>query len=328
MTGPHDQGGPAPSAPRRRRRGPVVALVAVGLVVVAGVALGLVVLLTRGDGGPATAVRTYLQALADGDARTALDQGSAPPDTTFLTHDTLEVQQGVARISAIHVGDGTTSGNHARVSATYTFGDRHADQSFSLTEIGGTWKLDDTTYPISLSGLDGVPGLTLLGAPTSGKDEIYVFPGPLVWGSSNRYLTVVESGADQFALSPTDGSAPTLEAGLSAAGRQAAADAVRSHLGACARSKDLAPAHCPQSEADYAGVDGTAVWTAPTDLSALAYRVSSPVTRAYVTGELTWKVTYVAEDYTGAKRTVTDPKVVSALYGTVDLTRTPPVYSE
>lgn len=314
-----------PPPPVRRRRGLVVGLV-VAVVVVVGVAVGLVVLRSGGD-GPSQVVRTYLQALADGDAGKALDQGARPPDTTFVTHDALDAQRRVARIGAIDVRDGSTSGSRAQVSATYTFGDRRADETFSLTETGGHWKLDDTVYPVGLAGLAGVPGLTLLGAPTSGRSTAYVFPGPLVWATSNSYLTVTAADPGNFSLSPGAASPVSLATGLSTAGRSAAAAAVRTFVAACARSKDLAPASCPQAVDDVDGVDGTAAWTAPTDLGGLAYRVSTPVTRVYVTGNLSWQVGYVAEDFTGARKNVTGAKVVAALYGTVDLTKSPPVFS-
>lgn len=316
--------------PKKKRTGLLIGLIAGGLVVVVAIAIGLVALLAGGGGKPSETVEAYLQALADGNAEQALEQGEKPPDTTFATGAALKAQQDIAKISSISVNDGYSSGNRARVSATYKFGDKQADESFSLTKIGGDWKLDDTVYPIDLTGLDDVPGLTLLGLDASGKDKVYVFPGPLTWGSSNEYLTVTESDSDDFTLSPSDGSFSytSLETALSEDGEQAVADAVTTFIDECAKSKEVDPDDCPQREYDYEAVAGTATWTAPDDLSSLEYRTSSPVTQVYVSGSLTWSVTYTTEDYDGARKQVTVDDVDGSLYGTVDLTKSPPVYSE
>lgn len=316
--------------PKKKRTGLVLGLIAGGLVVVIALVIGLVAVLGGGGGKPSEVVQAYLQALSDGNAEQALEQGEKPPNTTFATSAALKAQQDIAKISSIDVSDGYSSSKSARVTATYKFGDKQADESFSLTKIGGEWKLDDTVYSIDLTGLDDVPGLTLLGIEAGDADKAYVFPGPLTWGSSNEYLTVTEREKDDFTLSPTDGSFSytSLETGLSDAGEKAVAEAVTTFVDACAKSKEVDPANCPQREYDYEAVAGTAKWTAPTDFSGLEYRTSSPVTEVYVSGELTWSVTYTAEDYSGARKSVTVDDVDGSLYGTVDLSKSPPVYSE
>ncbi len=330
--GPGGPGGPygvGQPPPRKKRTGLVIGIIAGALVVVVGLAIGLVALVSDGGGKPSEKVQAYLEALAAGDAPKALNQAAKAPDTTFATSEALKAQQKVAGISSIEVSSGSRSGNRARVTATYKFGEKQADETYTLTKIDGDWKIDDALYPIDLSDLD-VPGLTLLGIDTAGKDKAYVFPGPLVWGSTNEYLSVKERDSDEFTLSPADGSYAysTLETGLSDAGEKAVATAVSTFIAACAKAKDLNPDNCPQSEYDYQAVAGTATWTAPTDLSALEYRTSSPVTKVYVTGDLTWSVSYTAEDYSGARKKVTSNDVDGSLYGTVDLTKSPPVYTE
>ncbi|MHA3701642.1 Rv0361 family membrane protein [Jatrophihabitans sp. YIM 134969] len=324
-TGPY--GSPPP---KKKRTGLVIGLIAGGLVVVIALVIGLVAILAGGGGKPSETVQAYLQALSDGDAAKALEQGEKPPDTTFATSDALKAQQEIAKITDIDVSEGYSGSRSARVSATYKFGDKQADESFTLTKIGGKWKLDDVVYPIDLTGLDDVPGLTLMGIDAGDKNKAYVFPGPLVWGSSNEYLSVTESEPDDFTLSPADGSFSfsTLETGLSDAGEKAVAEAVTTFIDDCAKEKSLTPEGCPQREYDYEAVDGTATWKAPGDLSALEYRTSSPVTEVYVSGTLTWSVSYTAEDYDGKRTTKTANNVDGSLYGTVDLTQDPPVYSE
>lgn len=325
---PYGAGGPT-TPPKKSRTGLVIGLIAAGLVVVIGIVVGVVFLVSGGGGDPKETVQAYLQALADGNAAKALDQGEKPSDTTFVTDKALDAQRKIATISSISVDKALTSGNRARVSATYKFGDKQADESFSLTKIAGDWKLDDTVYPISVSGLDDVPGLTLLGIDATGKDKVYVFPGPLTWGSSNQYFTVKDKDASDFALSPFDGSFSftTLETDLSDKGQEAVAKAVTDYLATCAASKDLEPDNCPQAEYDYEGVAGSATWTPPNDLSSLTYQTGSPVTKVYVDGDLTWSVTYTVQDFNGATSQKTDNAVDGSLYGTVDLSGDKPTFS-
>lgn len=323
--------GPGGTPPKKKRRtGLIIGLIAGGVVVLLALAIGLIAILAGGGDKPSATVKTYLQALSDGNATKALDQGGKPSDTTFLTDAALKTQQGVAKISNIDVSDGYSSGNRARVTATYKFGNKQADESFSLTKISGDWKLDATVYPIDLTSLD-IPDLTLLGIKADGKDKAYVFPGPLTWGSSNDYYTVKDSGgADDFTLSPSDGSFSytSLETDLSDTGQKAVADAVTTLLTTCAASKSLEPDNCPQAEYDYEGVDGTATWTPPSDLSTLQYQTGTPVNEVTVSGDLTWSVTYTAQDYSGAQKQVTVDDVDGSIYGTVDLSASPPAFVE
>jgi hypothetical protein len=331
-------GGPAGAKPGSHRRAYIAAAVVVALAA-AGIVVGV---LAFGGGGsgkkttPESIVKAYLTNLAEGDAKSALAQGAAPASATFLTDDILKQQQAKDKITNIKIGTTETSGDQAEVQATYQFGARSADESYRLTKSGGKWKLTNPAFQIDVSLLSDIPQVTLFGTPIANLSKVYVFPGPLVWGSQSKYFAITDKNADKFALSPYDGSASFTELSptLNDDGKKAVQAAVSSAFTKCAASKMLSPTGCPQREYglnDSSGIpkDGTVQWTAPTDLSGLQYySSSSEPTKLNVSGTTTWKATYRSESFTTNQvTTVTDPEVKVSAFGTVDLGQTPPTYT-
>ncbi len=328
---------PGPGAPGqgrgKSRRNAYIAIAAV-VVVAAGVLIGVFAL---GGGSTkktaADTVKTYLTDLANGDAKGALAQGSPPPSTTFANAAVLKQQLAKAKISNIKIGNTQTIEDEAHVQATYQFGTRSADVTFVATKTGGTWKLKQTTVPMDLSLLDNVPQPTLFGTPVANRSKAYVFPGPLTWGSKNPYVTVTDRSADEFALSPFDMTASftQLSVALTDTGKQAATAAVSKAFATCAASRKLIPPGCPQREfgigTDGFPVDDTVRWTAPTDLSGLQYGSFTSDLKLDVSGTTTWKATYKARDFgTDKVTTVTDPDVKANVFGTIDMSASPPTF--
>ncbi|MCW2497071.1 hypothetical protein [Jatrophihabitans sp.] len=308
-----------PAARRRSRRlgrRSWLALAAM-VVVAAGVTAGLALSGGNSSAPPADAVRAYLDDLAAGNAAGALAQGTAVPDTTLLTAAVLAKQRALARISAITVGATERSDGQTSVSASYRFGNRTVRAAFPVSRHGSRWLLTQTAYPIDVSALDGVPEPSLFGLPISGKSVVYVFPGPLSWGSTNRYFTVTDRSSN-FATSPADTPTVTLRATLNTAGTRAVEAAITSFVRSCSASKRLAPLGCPQSNADEGAVDGSVHWSAPktSGLKVTAPDPQTPTTLS-VTGQLTWHCTYAVH---GSSHRATDDNVPAAIDGTVDLT--------
>lgn len=335
MAGGPVYGPPAGGKPKSRKL--LWIALAVVVIVVAGVVVGVLALSGSSSPKADKTVTTYLDDLANGDSKGAIAQGSTtPPSATFLTDDILKQQQAKSKISNIKVISTDTSGNDARVHVTYQFGSRSADENFELAKSGGKWKLTQSTYPIDVSDLSDIPSTTLFGKPIANLSKVYVFPGPVVWGTSNKYFTVTDKNADKFALSPydTQDGFSELTADLSSAGKTAAQTAVTTFFAKCAQSKQLSPSGCPQEEfgdTDDTGepVDGTVTWTAPTDLSGLQYQTGSDATKLDVQGTTVWSDTYQSKAFTDdSLSTITDANNKTQDSGTVDLSQSPPVFTE
>ncbi len=326
-------GGPPPKKSRKLLL--IIALI-VAVVVVAGVVVAVVAIAGGSSAKPSATVSKYLDDLASGDASGALAQGAAAPSTTFLTDDILKQQQAKAKISGVKIVSTETRGNESEVHATYQFGSRSADETFDLSKSGGKWKLTESTYPIDVSDLTDIPQVTLFGKPIANLSKVYVFPGPVLWGTADKYYTVTDKNADKYALSPYDSSDgfSELNADLSSVGKTAVQNAVTAFLTKCAQSKQLSPDSCPQQEfgdGDDTGepVDGTVTWTAPTDLSGLQYSSGSDVNKIDVEGTTVWQDTYQSKSFADdSVSTITDSSNKTQDFGTVDLSQNPPVYSE
>lgn len=307
-------------------------MIAVVLVAGGGTSAGL---LLTGDDEPsvpaATIVRRYLHALASGDAEAALAQGPPSVSGPFLTDSVLRQQQRMEPITATRIGATTTNGDHARVHASYRFGSRRIDGTFALTRQDGAWRLDATTVTIDVSTLSGIPAPTVFGRPVGGDSSIQVFPGPVRWGSGNRYFAVKQGDAGRFAGWPGDPKASytELSADLNQAGKQAVWEAARRYVLACAASRRLAPQHCPQQQYDQNVVPSSVRWRLVTDLaSALRYRASSDrLTKLEVSAHLFWGCSYRVR--VGKTRTVAREAehVAGDLSGTVDLTAARPAFT-
>ncbi len=319
-------GGP-PSRPSRTKMWTIIGVVA-AVVVGGGIAAGVLLSGSGGGGaGPDKVLSSYLTALSAGDAATALKAGPPPASMTFLTNDVLAKQQAKAKISNIKIGTvehgkDEQGKDAARVAATYTFGSKNVDEEFYLSKATGKWLMESTTVEFDASHEQDIPDLTLFGQKVSGS-KVDVFPGPLVFGSSDPDLTVTDKTPDDFATYPSDLSIPLLDAGLSPAGRKKVISAVGAKLTACAKVKVTEPAQCPQKVFDFEAVDGTATWRITSNVSQALQTDFGEGLTLRVTGEVKWAVTYRARDFDNkvSTRHDTDETYISA---EVDLSKSPP----
>lgn len=323
-------GAPPPQPAWRRYRWVIIGASAVTAVLVI-----LAFLVLVGDDGdedstasPEGVVKAYLQALADGDAKTALSFGPAPAVSDLVTDEILAEQQRIAPLTNIDVvSSSAVSGVHV----LFNYGDRKVDEEIQVEKIDGKYRLTSVVTSIDLSNVSKAvsTGLTLFGNDVSATPKVYVFPGPLDWGYDDANFT--PSTDDDYPIIPDSygiGGYASLQRDLSDAGMAAVQGAVTDHLTACAGPSSTYDAsddkpQCGQYASD-APYDATAVvWTAPTDLSGLEFSVDyDSATTVSVSGSVAWSVSW-AEDGKPQSATVSEN-----LYGTVDLAESTPVYVE
>lgn len=322
-------------APPPKSRKPLFIGLAIGAVVLV-VALVLTLVFTLGGGSsnePDAAVKTYLQALSDGDAGKALDVMKAPPSDLLLNDDVLKKQQEIAKITDIKIVDTNKSGDMATVQATYNFGDRKADETFMLHKIGDDWRLDEGAVNVDVTSSNRVPELTAFGVAVDKESKVYYFPGPMEWGSANKNFAVKDDKKADFPMSAQAYySVTSLTPELSAGGQKAVQSAIETYVDSCAQSKQVDASvdkpGCGQNGFAYNAEPGSATWTAPTDLSKLDYRIGyDKPEEVSVNGQLLWSVTY-RTTASGSRppetKTETDNDF---LFGKVNLEENPPTYT-
>lgn len=185
------------------------------------------------------AVQGYLEALAAGDAGTALGYAdSAPADTSLLTNEVLAASNATAPITDIKVTK--PASDYSPTPATYVLGDQPVTTEFYTTKVGGAWKLRTVTREVSLRGMNGV-SLTLNGAAVS-SDSATLFPGAYTLAATNPYYTV--AGGSFSVLSPEDYTSPNFELALSPTGLTTVRNAAQAKLASCVKQTSLAPKGC------------------------------------------------------------------------------------
>lgn len=296
--GPQDPGGPQqpygmynpgpPQQPKKSNKLPLIIGAGVLALVLIGTIIGIAVVRggadpvagggTGGGGGassappaeakkPSDAVQAYLEALAAGDAQTALAFASTQPvDTTFLTNEMLAASNKVAPISAINVP--VVDDEYAyRVSASYKLGSQSVNADFSVEKDGDAWKLRDVANDLDLSSRLNKTLPMLINGVQVESSKISLFPGSyqfttgsknVDYGKSN--VLAIESPSDYprglSKITPT----------LTSAGEKAFTDAVEDSVKKCMKSKDLKNKNCPNTVTRIRGgsvtpKEGTFKWT-------------------------------------------------------------------
>ncbi len=196
---------------------------------------------------PALAVQGYLDALASGDAGSALAYAVRPPaDLLMLTDTALAASLALAPITRIHLASGAGTGTgagHRRVGVSYTLGDTTVRTAFEVSRVAGVWLLDKVAIalPLDLSPAAGV-ALTVNGTPLARKLPL-VFPGRYRVDAVSPWYRIIDGTVDVVTTSTGD-PPPKLRLAVSPAGVSAIRTAARQKLAACLAEKSLAPAGC------------------------------------------------------------------------------------
>jgi hypothetical protein len=318
---------------RRRRTWLFVALAAAGAGVVL-VAMVLVITLAggggdRGGGSAGDAVKGYLEALARGDAETAMSYGiDQPPATEFLTADILKKQVAqwpIRNIRILHDNSGAPGAalSMAHVHVVATFGDQTSDAILDLRMDHDRWKLPSAAIKFAPGfgasmGNAAAKTVTLFGKPIS-DSTVYVFPGWTDIGTTSPYVTVTVPPLllDQLTMAAPFWVYPTFV--LADRGRDAVSAQLAAAMVNCQKSNLLAPPGCPVHLDPYGLAEGTVVW-GTADLSAVGFDDFDPwrMTQTF-SGQV--RVPVTVKTFGGVTK---QEDAAEFLSGVADLTKTPP----
>lgn len=321
----------APGGAGPRNRTPLIIGLSVGAAALVVVVIAVIAFSggSGGSGNAGDAVKGYLEALARGDAQTALSYSTdQPASKEFLTDDILKRQTARWPITDIKILDDNSahSFGFAQVHVSARFGDNTSDVTMSIKKAGKDWKLDHSAIKVDTlnAGLEqaAVKTATFFGRPV-GSAPVYIFPGWVDVASSNPNLAVSTKKPfllDNLTLSGSYFN--DLDFKLSDKGLSATGAAISAALAACTQSNLLRPVDCPQHAFDYDLVDGTAAWGQP-DVGGVKITVFDPFRlEANFAGQVTFPLT--AKTRSGDTKT----SVVNAFVaGSADESQTPPAVS-
>jgi hypothetical protein len=335
--------GAATQRPRRRGRTVLIAAVVGVVVLIAGGAvLGArvfsggteVVAQSPGDAadreGARLAGQQYLQALAAGDARTALSLAAHPPtDTRFLTDDVLRAQLAALPITDITATNAPPApqDDPTRVQSVVlaaTFGSAPSRVRVALERGEGGWKLRSASVPLLLGSPGAAAQLAVWKVPTEGAATVDVFPGAVSIGSAIRYVDIAAEVAPLLLDSLVSHSRPAIQTTvtLSDAGRQAVPAAITDWVHGCYRGV-APPAYCPGYNRNSSPnvVPDTASVTGDGDFTAVTTTFDAASLSVLVTGTAVFQVTSRVTSGSPSSR------FPIPLQGRVDLVKDPPVFT-
>jgi len=190
-------------------------------------------------------VKTYLEALAAGEADAALALGEeTPADKTFLTDAVLADSNARAPITDINVPEVSDESSY-KVDASYKIGEDAVNESFYVTKSGDGWKVKDTFAELNLSySRSKTLPMVINGVPVK-TDKIRIFPGSYEFTSGSKY---VDYGAENVLVveSPSEyPSSAKIRPTLSEGGAEAFIKSAKDQIGVCLKKRELAPSGCP-----------------------------------------------------------------------------------
>jgi serine/threonine protein kinase len=305
--------GPPPGQARpptgRRRSGKLVAALTVGAVlVIAGVVAAIALPDTeRTNTAQNTeaarqdarlAAQHYLEALARGQASAALALSDSPPaNSQFLTDAVLQQAIAVAPITDITATNptagGSTNPDAQRVIIAARFGATPSQTSVWVRRKPGGWRLDNTTATVPLgptAAQSALPkAVAIWGVPTNGTNPAVVFPGVLMFSSSNRFVDISSAPVPVLLDSlSTDAPPPPvrLTAALNDAGRQGLEAAMDARIRRCYTTNPRPPG-CPATIVD-SPVFNSPLSPKPGRFTEMSYTLDPLTMRVHMTGTAFW----------------------------------------
>ncbi len=199
-------------------------------------------------GGPAenqsAAVKNYLEALADGDAKKALSLTAVEPlDTSFLTDEVLQASAEMGKITDIRVGE-VANEYTSLVPATFKVGDQAVTEDFYVAKAGDGWKMKDAGSEIDFTNMRSNTLPLLVNGTALDADKVMLFPGVYELSTGSDYVSY---GTGKFTVKSNNDylSSSDLTPALTPAGEKAYVSAVKESTDACLQKRDLSPANCP-----------------------------------------------------------------------------------
>ena len=251
-------GGPPPSGSGNNKTLWII-LAGVAAFLVLAMILVVALVVVSGDDDPAAtggttngkaksqpaAVKAYLSAVAEGDAKKALSLAAVQPlDKDFLTDEMLEESAETAKITNIKVSD-VANEYTSSVPATFQLGDQTVTENFSVTKSGDDWKMAEVGSTMDFTNMRKNTLPLMLNGKQVEVDKVTLFPGAYTLSTGSDNITygttgqLTVKGASDY-LSTSD-----LTPTLSPEGEKAFVAAVKASAAACLAKKDLSPANCP-----------------------------------------------------------------------------------
>lgn len=252
---------PAPPPPRRHRGMFWVAVLAALAALVGGTVVAVTAY--TGASTPGAVVQTYFHALGRGDAPAALALGDLPDGPrTFLTSDVLRAGLKIAKLTSVSVLSTSQQGDTAKVTIQYQlrFPTKTVvvNDTVSLRKHSDGWRLAATAVATNLDPVVAARRLVLAGAAVP-SGTVLLFPGALPLAADTPNLDVGLPVVHLQGVVPRN-----IRPTVSAAGRQAVADAVAGAVQKCLDGKVIQP--CPTINDDRA-VPGSIRGTLPSDVA-------------------------------------------------------------
>ncbi|HEY9294485.1 MAG TPA: hypothetical protein VIP98_24650 [Microlunatus sp.] len=220
----------------------IIAASVVALLLIAGLATVLVQQKQSADAAasagplPSEVVQNYLDAIASGDADTAIGNLAQQPDTTAaMTADVLAASNKTAPITDIEVA--RTERTARSVKTSYNIGDTTVQTSYQVVPNDGGFRITAGYLIMDVSSLPGGLSYRLNGAELGG-DRIALFPGTYTLTTPGDYLSLGQ-GATFTVKSPTESSTPVVEPAITEAGLKAIREQVSDAVSGCLKSTRL-----------------------------------------------------------------------------------------
>jgi hypothetical protein len=247
------------------KRGPLIAVVAAGVVLLA--VAGLVLWLLQRPPGPQAVAEDYLRALAGGDAETALD---------LVASDSLDPSMieaafagATATISDAEVTGVIEDGETATASITYTLDSTSGSGELMLQQTPTGWK-------VAPDGLGTVTITSALGDAAAIGTAVFGVNEPVVLLPALYQIDAapvgILTGALTVAVAPGSAATAALQPQLSDTALETASAQVQAYVDACTAPADAVPENC-----------GIRVpWAADlATLTSLSFRVETAPTLAF-----------------------------------------------
>jgi len=211
---------------------------------------------------PSDAVAAYLQALATGDATTALSYAADPaPTGRLLTNEVLAQSQKRAPLTDIDVPV-VEDQNAKSVSARYTLGKADVSESFDVVKVGDIWKITRAVKDLDISYIvDGSVPVKINGVKVSEK-SVAVLPGSYAFTTGLSYVGYGSKNVVLVKSPYVEADTYQIQSELTRAGKKAVISATKRSFNKCLQQHSLSPSNCPQKfDSKYSYKKGTITWT-------------------------------------------------------------------
>jgi hypothetical protein len=210
---------------------------------------------------PSDAVSAYLQALAAGDAVTALSYAAGPaPKGDLLTDEVLAESLNRAPLTEINVpvveDQGATS-----VSATYTLGKSAISESFDVVKVADAWKLSRAIKDLDLGFIVGGPVPVKINGVKVDEDSVAVLPGSYAFTTGLPYVGYGSKNVVLVKSPYVEADTYRIQSQLTNSGEKAVRSAAEKSFNECLNAHSLTPKNCPMKfNSKYRYTESTITW--------------------------------------------------------------------